>query len=191
MGIMDLRSKVPEGESGSWRVERFKVSEREARFANIRSAWSPGCRSIEAGRYTRLMRGKTVIMSDTPAELRDHLEFRYRARGHVLINGLGLGLAAIMAAQKDEVESVTVVELSDDVRSLVCPYMPEKVTVVASDAFTWRPPACARYDAVWHDIWDDICADNLPEMHKLHRRYGRRADWQGSWCRELCERYAA
>lgn len=130
-------------------------------------------------------------MSDTRDELRDHMGFCWKARGHVLINGLGLGLAAIMAAQKDEVESVTVVELSDDVRSLVSPHMPDKVTVVSGNAFTWKPPSGVRYGAVWHDIWDGICADNLPEMHKLHRRYGSRADWQGSWCRELCERYAA
>ena len=191
MNIMDLRSEVPEGAAGNWCVEKFEVTAEQARFENIRSAWSPGCRSIDPGRYTRLKRGKTVVMSDTPAELRDLIEFRRQARGRVLINGLGLGLAAIMAAQKDSVESVTVVERSDEVRSLVASHLPDKVAVVHGDAFTWKPPRSVRYDVVWHDIWDDICADNLTEMHKLHRRYGKRSDWQGSWCRELCERYAA
>jgi hypothetical protein len=31
-----------------------------------------------------------------------------------------------------------------------------------------------RYDMVWHDIWDDICSDNLEGMAKLHRKYGDR-----------------
>jgi hypothetical protein len=34
---------------------------------------------------------------------------------------------------------------------------------------------------VWHDIWLDLCTDNLEGMGKLHRKYGRRTDWQGSW----------
>jgi hypothetical protein len=29
--------------------------------------------------------------------------------------------------------------------------------------------------------------DNLEDMHKLHRRFGRRADWQGSWGRSFLE----
>lgn len=41
---------------------------------------------------------------------------------------------------------------------------------------------------VWHDVWDYIDANNLTQMHALHRKYGRRADWQGSWCRDQCER---
>jgi hypothetical protein len=28
----------------------------------------------------------------------------------------------------------------------------------------------------------------LVEMRSLHRRYGSRCDWQGSWCRRECER---
>ena len=65
----------------------------------------------------------------------------------------------------------------------------DRVNIICADAFEWRPPKGVRYNAVWHDIWDDICTDNLPEMTRLHRKYGRRADWQGSWCRELCKRY--
>ena len=43
------------------------------------------------------------------------------------------------------------------------------------------------FDAVWHDIWDEISDENLPEMHKLHRKYGQRANWHGSWARAECE----
>lgn len=60
--------------------------------------------------------------------------------------------------------------------------------IINADAFAYKPPKSKRYGAVWHDIWANICADNLPEMHKLHRKYGRIADWQGSWCRWQCER---
>jgi spermidine synthase len=96
------------------------------------------------------------------------------------------------ALRKPEVEHVTVVEQSEDVIKLVAShYEGPRVTIVHADAMTYQPPTGAKFGAVWHDIWDDICADNLDEMKILHRRYGRRTVWQGSWARELCERYAA
>ena len=89
-------------------------------------------------------------------------------------------------------ERVTVVEVNQDVIDLVGPhysalYGAHHVEIVHGDALTYQPPKKVRYGAVWHDIWANICPDNLPEMHKLHRRYGRRSDWQGSWSRHLCE----
>jgi len=183
---------VPEGQSGIWRIEHFTVTEEQARIDQMRSAFRPGARGVLAGNYTRLMRGGTVVMSDTQAEKRDHLWFVRQAQGHVLINALGIGMVLGAVLLKPEVTAVTVVEQSADVIALVGPsYRDQRVTIVHADAFTYQPPVGIRYGAVWHDIWDDICADNLPEMHKLHRRYGRRADWQGSWGRGLCERYAA
>ena len=55
------------------------------------------------------------------------------------------------------------------------------------DALQFMPRGM-KFTVVWHDIWNHICSDNLPDMHKLHRKYGRRTDWQGSWARHLCER---
>lgn len=92
---------------------------------------------------------------------------------------------------KPAVDKVTVIEISPDVITLVGSYLKEhfgaRLEIIEADAFTWQPPRGVRYGAVWHDIWDNICSDNLPEMHKLHRKYGRRTDWQGSWCRWRCE----
>lgn len=182
---------VPEGAAGAWRVERFTISEDQADVSNIEMMFRPGGRRIRSGSYTRLMRGSQLVMSDTPDEKRDHAWFVREARGDVLINGLGLGMVLGAVLRKLEVSSVTVVERSADVIKLVGPsYLADRrVTIVQGDAFAWKPPTGVRYGAVWHDIWDDICSDNLPQMHRLHRRYGRRADWQGSWARELCERY--
>ena len=74
---------------------------------------------------------------------------------------------------------------------MVTPYIKDKrVTIINADAFEWKPPKDQRYDVVWHDIWDNICGDNLPEMTKLHRKYGKKTDWQGSWCKYECKRYS-
>jgi hypothetical protein len=175
--------QLPPGERGRWRVEQFETD--RPCFGSMFSG-----RPVPVGqRFTRLMRGNTLVMSDTPAEMRDHYEPVHKARGSCLINGLGIGMVLKAVLNKPSVTDVTVVELSQDVIDLVAPhYQDPRVTVVCSDAMTYQPPRGKRYQMVWHDIWDDICADNLPQMHALHRKYGRRADWQGSWCRYQCER---
>jgi len=184
---------VPEGRLGDWSVERFEVSEEGAAFWNLRQYVNPqrGLRLISPGTYTRLTRGKTLVMSDTPSEVQDHLEAIGRAEGAVLIHGLGLGMVASACLDKPEVDHVTIVENSPDVIGLVGPWLKERygdrVEIIEADARTWKPPTGARWDMVWHDIWDDLCTDNLPEMHTLHRRFGRRSKWQGSWSRDFVE----
>src|SRR5262245_13954470 len=106
-----------------WRIEQFEVSEQDAKFDAMRCALSPGMgrRAVRPGRYERLMRGPTIVMSDTPAELMDLSWFRYKATGAVLINGLGLGCAVKMALEKSEVREVTVIELAQPVIDLIGP----------------------------------------------------------------------
>jgi hypothetical protein len=205
---------VPEGREGRYEIKRFEVSQEDEKFGRLRAmiGSSDRGRFTPSGTYTGLYRykcatldgdncgtfGKEILMSDTPDEIRDHLGFIRRAKGRVLINGLGLGMAARACLLKPEVESVTVIELARDVIHLVHPWLQAiagkvgtQLTVINADALYWKMPKSwkgVRWDAVWHDIWDNICADNLPDMHRLHRRFGGRCDWQGSWCREVLER---
>lgn len=184
--------EIPEGSFGPWKVERFKVSKHDAEREGVRALWSGSGRCVPEGEYIRLLRGGEVVMSDTPDELRDIYEPIYQARGRCLVNGLGLGVVVAGMLRKPEVEHVTVVEKSPEVIGLVGPHYTRafgsRLEIVNADAFEYRPPNGSRFGAVWHDIWDNICGDNLPEMHRLHRKYGRMADWQGSWCRWRCER---
>ena len=84
------------------------------------------------------------------------------AHGRVLTFGLGLGYFAYHAAEKNEVESVTVVDISDDVIDLfkthILPQFPhkEKVKVIKCDAFLFAEREMAgNYDFVFADIWHD------------------------------------
>lgn len=186
-----MKVGVPEGESGAWRVERFEVSAQAEAFGRMRAIATGRGRFVPRGHYTRLVRNGTLVATDTPDEIRDHRFAVYRARGQVLINGLGLGITLEAMLNKPEVGKVTVIEISPDVISLVAPHYQDRfgdrLEIIEADAFTWKPPKGVRYNVVWHDIWDHICSSNLPDMHRLHRKYGRRADWQGSWCRRECE----
>ena len=190
---MKIEVDIPDAKSGIWEVSTFKVTEKDAKLFNMRASFQPGFRIIEAGTYKKLTRNNTIIMSNTSAEIKDHLDFIYKAKkqgDNVLINGLGLGVALVEILKSEKITSVTVIENSEDVIKLVAPYITDsRINIIHADAFTWKPPKKIKYSCVWHDIWDDICSDNLSEMTKLHRKYGKCTEWQGSWCKELCKRY--
>ncbi len=184
-------SFIPEGQSGNVKVGKFEVSERDASFGQIR-AFRDG-RGVPAGSYTRLMINGVLVMSDTLDERRDHSVMIDQAQDQCLINGLGLGCVLRCCLENRWagvpcVNHITVVEKNEDVIKLVAPSFQsvygDRVEIIHDDALTYRPPKGVRYDAVWHDIWTDISTDNLPTMQTLHRRYGSRCDWQGSWKRE-------
>jgi hypothetical protein len=172
---------VPEGERGLWRVERFQITKTDAAIA----AFSYRARVPSPGTYTKLMHGRCLVMSDTPAEMRDHYAFVLAAKGHVLISGLGLGMVLGACLRRPDVETVTVLEIDADLIALVGPhYADSRVKIIRTDALLWNPPKGVRYGAVWHDIWTDICGDNKGDMKRLIKRYCRRAEWVGCWCKD-------
>lgn len=206
---------IPEAKSGGWRVEKFTVTAEAARWSALRAVVNHSGRGVREGTYTRLTHCGQVVMSDTPDEIYDHMEFVGLARGRVLVHGLGLGMVAAALLRKPEVDHVTVVEVSPDVLRLVGPHVqPEgpgilmepgptevrppkkgrtvleapRLRLVYGDAFTWEPLPAERWDSAWHDIWTYISADNLPEMARLHRRFGGKVKRQASWARAECQR---
>lgn len=185
--MSDYKVTVPEGVSGDWKVVHDSMDATGSMMSFLKGRG----RGVPEGKYTRLLHGGEVVMSDTPDEYSDHYEPIYQAKGHCLVNGLGIGMVLQAMARKPEVTKVTVIELSPDVIKLVAPHyltmFPEKVEIIEADAFAYTPPKGIRYGCVWHDVWSTMCEDHLPEMHKLHRKYGRRTDWQGSWGRTLIE----
>jgi hypothetical protein len=184
---------IPEGSRGPWTVKRFVVNQNESAASALRGAFT-GRGYVSPGTYTQLVHARRgVVMSDTPDEQRDHYMAVRNADGHVLINGLGIGMVLAAVLKKPEVRRVTVVEIDPDVVALVGPAYAtdQRVEIVTSSAFDYEPPKGVRYGAVWHDIWDTICGDNLPEMTTLKRKYGRRTDWQGCWGEDICRRHQA
>lgn len=177
---------LPEGQSGIWKIEKFEVSEEDAKFENLRAMFSFSSRDqyIRAGVYTRLMRNGTIVMSDTPSEMQDHEYFVYKANGNVLINGLGLGVVLLNILEKSEVQKVIVNEISEDVITLVSPhYSDSRLTINHIDAFDWKSDNGDKYNAIWHDIWDYISEDNKKEMAKLCRKYSK---WKADDCYQEC-----
>jgi len=132
---------------------------------------------------------ETVIMSDTEMERRTNRYFLMKATGDVLIGGLGLGMIILAAQAKEEVNSITVVEISQEIIDLAVPQLSlnDKVNVICGDIFVWYPPKGVKYDTIYMDIWNSVCSDNYSDMKRLNRRFGRRLNrdnpdcWISSW----------
>jgi hypothetical protein len=189
----EYKVDVPEGQVGEWSIKHVTVDEEDEKRGRM-FACNPSSmgRCVRAGVYTMLYHNGELWMSDTSDEIRDHLAPIHetkRAGGNVLINGLGIGVVTDAIASLENVTKVTVIENSPEVIELVGPTMlkkhGDKLEIIEADSYDFKPPKGERYTVVWHDIWLHLCTDNLDEMAKLHRKYGRRTDWQGSWGKEL------
>lgn len=180
---------VPEGQEGLWRVTKLVVSKDDSEAERMRALYNAGSfgRYTPPGEYTGLYWSGSLIMSDTPDEIRDHRSFIHSASGTVLIAGLGLGMVTRAVLGKPEVTHVTVVEKAPEVVKLVAPIFAEssRVTIICASIFDWKPAKGQRFDWAWFDIWNDLCTDNLDEMATLNRRFARVATNKGHWGREL------
>ena len=179
-----IKSTIPESESGNWKIQKFTVNKEEAAMHNLLCAIKGRFSSlIDPGDYTKLSRGTTLVMSDTPSELQDHKLFIKNAKGAILIAGLGLGLVTIEVMKKRNVTSVVVVEKSKDVIDLVQSYLPKefefKIELVHADIFDYEPKHA--FDYAWFDIWDNICEDNIDDFNILKERYFDRVLNMGYW----------
>ena len=113
-------------------------------------------------------------MTLTPVDMDTCTEAIGKARGKVVTFGLGLGYFAYMASLKDDVNSVTVVELSDDVIRLfnkhILPYFPypEKIRIVNADAFKYAESEMPKedFDFAFVDTWRDA-SDGAPMYRRM------------------------
>lgn len=130
--------------------------------------------------YPAILEGGREWMTVTPNEIATMREPIGRARGRVLTYGLGLGYFAFMAARKDDVQSVTVVEQNTDVIALfercLLPQTAcgEKIRVVQGDAFAFAAARTGEdgFDFAFADLWHDA-GDGIPMYKRLKALEGR------------------
>lgn len=110
--------------------------------------------------YPCIMQNGHEWMTVTPNEINTMKKPIEKARGDVMTYGLGLGYFAFMAAAKDNVRSVTVVEKDEEVIELFKEHLLsqfincDKIKIICGDALEYaakRP----KYDFVFADIWHD------------------------------------
>ncbi|HOP75209.1 MAG TPA: hypothetical protein PLC07_09205 [Bacillota bacterium] len=115
-------------------------------------------------RFPAILEKGRIWMTITPNEIETMREAVDKARGRVLTFGLGLGYYAYMVSEKENVESVTIVESNRDIIDLFTGYiLPQfknahKITILQTDAFDYAKNHMAKggFDVVFTDLWHDV-----------------------------------
>ena len=173
---IDLRDVV----EGSWEIKWEEYKPYQAVICDDMMIFDDFHEVPPLGFFTEPFRFPAILedgnewMTLTPVDLDTCREAIDAARGKVITFGLGLGYYAYMASMKDEVESVTVVELSDKVVELfkrhILPKMPraDKINIVNADAFEYAEHIMPEigFDVAFVDTWRDA-SDGAPMYERM------------------------
>jgi hypothetical protein len=170
--------------SPTYTIDSIVLSEEHVRLEqmrNFRNNWL--VRGLKSDfTYIRLKKnGEGIMMSDTPMERNTNRDFIKNANGDVIIFGLGLGLVIIPLLKKENVKSILVVELYQDLIDLVEPILKKhdtenKLSIIQGDCFEIHKsiPKDKKFDCVYGDIWISISQDNYEEMKILNKNWKNR-----------------
>lgn len=191
-------------EKEKFKLVTFQLTQEELNFEKMRHCIAGTDRDIIGlkadHQYVKLVdkTKREVVMSDTPMEINTNREFISKAHGSVLIGGLGIGMVVLAIQDNPAVTKITIIERESEILEMLLPQLPlnNKVSVLKGDIFSWEPLEGTKYDTIYFDIWNNICADNYPEMKQLHLRYRKflaktQEKWMGSWRKEDCKRLFA
>ena len=108
--------------------------------------------------YLALTEGNNVWMSLNPNEIETMKPFINKAKGHVLVLGLGMGYVPFMMALKPEVKSITIIEKDPEIiglfNSLIYPNFKnkEKIKIIEDDAINYTRNN-NKFDYIFADLW--------------------------------------
>lgn len=143
-----------------------------------------------------LLENGEVWMSLVLSEIESMREPIRRARGRVITYGLGLGYYAFMASEKNEVESVTVVELNPHVIALfkekILPWFPhgDKIRIVSGDALRYvDAQEDGAFDYGFSDFWAGIHDGLLLYMDFMPRTARFRKTLHDYWIENYVAEY--
>lgn len=136
----------------------------------------------EGHTYAQLWIDGDLWMSDTRDEMVANLPVS-RARGRVLIVGLGLGMVVHRVLKNSAVSHCDVIEKDRRVRGLVWDAVTDqRAQCIIADAFKWPLTATRKYDFIWLDIWLDYPSPaDIKRVRSLYRPLLKRGGYMGQW----------
>ena len=108
--------------------------------------------------YLALTEGNNIWMSLNPNEIETMKPFIDKAKGNVLVLGLGMGYVPFMMATKKEVKSITIIEKDPEIiglfNTLIYPNFKntEKIKIIEDDAINYTKKN-NKYDYIFADLW--------------------------------------
>jgi hypothetical protein len=131
--------------------------------------------------FPTILENDRIWMTITPNEIETMKDAVDDAFGNVLTFGLGLGYYAYMVSEKENVESVTIVDMNEDVIQLFQKYvLPQfknahKIKIIKADAFEYaqKHTVNGKYDFVFTDLWHDVSdgMDMYVKMKKIEQQH--------------------
>lgn len=158
-------SNIPAGTHGLWEVRKRNVP-----------AYLMLCKGAEYVPCTELFRSTLatlnqdhgeLVMVDHWIECKTHLEFILKAKGRILITGLGLGCVVRGLVSHGKATSITVIERDQSVIKLVGSWMPPTIQIIHADIRDWAKSNREKYDYAWHDLWSDKDTEE-PHLQAIH-----------------------
>lgn len=147
--------------------------------------------------YPCILQNGREWMLITPNEIETMKKPVADAFGNVMTYGLGLGYFAFMAARKEEVKSVTVIEKDADVTDIFTKYiLPQfdcshKITVKNCDAMLFaaeqKTKKISDFDFVFADIWHD--ASDGKELYLILKSLERKDTRYSYWIEDTIKCY--
>ena len=110
-------------------------------------------------KYPALIKNDYIWMSLIPHEMNTMEKDIDRAYGNVLVLGLGLGYYSYMISNKDDVESVTIIEKDKEIIDIFNKHLEthfrnlNKITIIEEDAFKYIENNSYKYDFIYADLW--------------------------------------
>ncbi len=180
-----------------FKIKVFNLNEKEVKIAKLRDMFNGTyeCSDLISGDYVQLIDKDAgqCVMSNTYMEEVTNSNFVYDAKGDILIAGLGLGLIVQLIQDKSQVNSILIIEKYQEVIDLVSSQIKfnSKVQIIQGDIFEYS--SNKKFDVIYFDIWNTICADNYSEMKKLNmkfRSYKKSKEclmfsWRDKCCKKL------
>lgn len=172
-GVKGVAEKFPEhAQKGCAEISRFTYKAKDNPLYELRMMSRDSFFRVHDGDYVRLIVNGDLMMSDTGMERYTNKLFINKAKGRILIAGLGIGMLLENILDIPEVVEVVVIEKYQDVIDLVAPaFTSPKLKIICADIFDYKMPKEEKFDCIYFDIWPYISCDNLVEMRKLHRKY--------------------
>jgi len=111
----------------------------------------------QVGLFTKELNNQLIMTNGTYEKIWNY-DFVKKAKGDVLIGGLGIGLIVLAIQDKPEVTSITIVEKFQDIKDFISSKLPfnNKVNIIVSDFFDYKVPEGIKYDTMFIDLYGDV-----------------------------------
>lgn len=109
--------------------------------------------------YLNLLENNQVWMNITPFEINTMKKSIDKAKGKVLTFGLGLGYFAYMVSNKEEVESITIVEKDKNIiyfifKNIISKFKNKnKIKIINDDIYNYSPEKLKEYNFIFVDTY--------------------------------------